>query len=63
MIEWNKPIMLQKQDMEGKYLTTSDYNKFTNEILDAKKKNKKLINKYDTSEFTNNSDLDKKIKH
>ena len=49
--------------MEGKYLTTSDYNKFTNEILDAKKKKKKLINKYDTSEFTNNSDLDKKIKH
>ena len=49
--------------MEGKYLTTSDYNKFKNEILDAKIKNKHLVNKSDASEITNNSDLDKKINH
>ena len=47
--------------MEGKYFTTSDYNKFTNEILDAKIKNKKLVNKSDISEFINSSNLDKKI--
>ena len=49
--------------MEGKYLTTSDYNKFKNEILDAKIKNKHLVNKSDASEITNNTDLDKKINH
>ena len=32
-------------DIEGKYFTTSDYNKFTNDILDAKiKKESYLIN-------------------
>ena len=47
--------------MRKKYFTTSHYNKFTNEILNAKLKNKKLVNKSDISEFINNSDLDKKI--
>ena len=49
------------KDIEDKYLTTSDYNKFTNEILDAKIKNKKLVNKSDISGFMNNSDLNKRI--
>ena len=30
--------------IEGKYFTTSDYNKFTNDILDAKIKQKELVN-------------------
>ena len=29
------------KDIEGKYFTTTDYNKFTNDILDSKIKNKK----------------------
>ena len=49
------------KDIEDKYLTTSDYNKFTNEILDAKIKNKKLVNKSDISGFMNNSDLNKRV--
>ena len=30
-------------DVESKYFTTSDFNKFTNDILDAKIKNKNLV--------------------
>ena len=37
------------------------YNKFTNNILDAKIKNKNLINESDIFGFVNNSDLDKEI--
>ena len=40
------------KDVEGKYFTTPDYNKFTGDILDVKKKRKKLVNK---------SDIDKKL--
>ena len=43
-------------DIESKYFTTSDYNKFMNNILDAKIKNKKLVNK-SVSGFIDNSDL------
>ena len=43
-------------------MSTSDYNKFTNEILDDKIKSKKLVNKFDISEFIENTDLDGKIK-
>ena len=39
--------------MEKKYLTTSDYNKFTSNTLDAKITQNKLVNE---------SDLDRKIK-
>ena len=38
-------------DTEAKYFTTSDYNKFMNEILDKKIKEKKLVDKSETSEF------------
>ena len=48
-------------DNEWKYFTTSDYNKFTNDILDEKIKNKEIVNESGVSRFTNNSDLDKKI--
>ena len=40
-------------EMGKKYVTTSDYNKFTSNILDAKITHKKLVNK---------SGLDEKIK-
>ena len=42
--------------------TASDYNKFTNEILGAKIKSKKLFNASDTSEFIKNTDWDGKVK-
>ena len=44
-----------------KSFTTSGYNKFTKDILDAKIKEKELFKKSDISGFQNNSDLDKKI--
>ena len=36
--------------MENKYLTTSDYNKFTNNILDTKITQKNLFNESDLNE-------------
>ena len=45
-------------DIEKKYFTTSDYDNFTNERFNAKKK---LVNKYDNSGIIDNSDLDKKV--
>ena len=43
-------------DIETKYFTTSDYNKFTGEVLNAKIKEKELLNKSDISRL-----IDKKI--
>ena len=37
-------------EMENKYFTTSNYNKFTNNTLDTKITQKKLANEYDFSE-------------
>ena len=57
--------MMQKMkisDIEGKYFTTSDYNKFTSELIDTKIEQKELINKSDISRFINNSDLENMIK-
>ena len=51
------------KDIMGKYFTISGYNKFTNEILDAKINNKKLVNKSNISESANNSDLNQKFNH
>ena len=48
-------------DIESKFFTTSDYNKFTSDILNAKIKEKDLVNEFDISGFINNPDLDKKI--
>ena len=50
----------QLSDNESKHSTTSEYNKFTNAILNAKI-NEKIVNKLDIFGFTDNSDLDKKI--
>ena len=51
----------KKLEIEFKYLTTSDYNKFKNEIIDNKIKEKNLVKKSDISLFIGNSDLDKRI--
>ena len=48
-------------EIEGKYMTTSDYNKFTNDLLDAKIKQKELVNKSDISNLVKNSDLNTNI--
>ena len=49
------------KDTEGKYLDISDYNKFTNDTLDVKIKEKQLLNKCNISGFINSSDLINKI--
>ena len=48
-------------DIEKKYFTTADYNKFTSETLDAKRKKKELVNKFDISNLVKNSDLNTKL--
>ena len=40
----------------------SDYNEFTNEILDAKIKEKRLVNRSSISNLVKNFDLKKKLK-
>ena len=47
--------------IEAKYSTTSDYNKFTGEIVNTKIKEKGLVGKCNIYGFKNNPDLDKKI--
>ena len=47
-------------DIESKYFTTADYNKFTSQTLDAKIKQKKVIDKSNIADFINNADLHKK---
>ena len=39
-------------EMENKYFTTSDYNKFTSNTIDAKITQKKLVNEYDLNNKT-----------
>ena len=48
--------------IEGKYFTTSDYNKFMSDILDAKVKEKELLDKSNISNLVKNSDLNLKLK-
>ena len=47
-------------DKDISYFTTSDYSKFTSEKLNAKIKEKRLVEKSDISGFIDKSDLDKK---
>ena len=44
-------------EVEGKYITISDQNKFTSDILHAKIKQKELVNKSHISNLVKNSDL------
>ena len=59
-----KQIMMLKINkiLRVNIIIASNYNKFMNEILDLKTKNKKLVNKSDISEFIQNTDLDGKMK-
>ena len=43
-----KLVKLRSIDIKGTYFTTADYNKFTSVILDAKLRQKNLVNKYYT---------------
>ena len=43
-------------DIEGKYFTTSDYNKLTGGTLDSKIKQKELVNKFDIFNLLKDSD-------
>ena len=58
---YNKNIA-KISDIEGKYFIDFDYNKFTNGIIDAKIKQKELVNKSNISNFSKNSDLNTKLK-
>ena len=49
-------------DIEFKYFTTAGYQKFTSQTLDAKIKQKELVDKSVIARFINNADLDKKKK-
>ena len=49
------------KDIESKYFTTSDYYKFSNDILDVKIKNKELVNKSDNS-GQNDKNINNKIR-
>ena len=55
--DYNRKI----SDIEVKYFTTSDYNKFTNKILKKKVKESGLVDKPNIFGFIDNSDLDNKI--
>ena len=57
----NKTDYDDQKDIESKYFMTYDYNKFTNDIIDAIMKNKELVNTSAISEFTNCFNLDKDI--
>ena len=48
-------------DIEKKYFTTADYNKFTNETFDANIKQKELVNNSDMSNIIKNSSLNIKL--
>ena len=48
-------------DIERKYFTSSEYNKFTKDILIAKTKEKGVVDKSDISNLVKNSDLNTKL--
>ena len=48
-------------EIDKKYFTTSDYNKFTSDILHAKIKQKELISKFNISNLVKGSDLNIKL--
>ena len=47
-------------DIESKYITTADYNKFTKDIVANDIKSKRLVHVSDIAGFINNVNLDKK---
>ena len=53
----------KKSNIESKYFTTSDYKKHTDELLNAKIKEKDIVNRSDISGFKDNFDFDKKLQY
>ena len=51
----------EKLEIERKYITIYDYNKFTSDMLDEKIKQKKLVNKSDIFNIVKNFDLNAKL--
>ena len=49
-------------DIESKYITTADYNKFTKGFVSKSIKSEKLVDKSDIAGFIDNADLDLKIR-
>ena len=47
-------------NIESKYITTADYNKFTKDIVDNNIKIKNIVDKPDIAGFINNTGLDEK---
>ena len=47
-------------DIESKYITTADYNKFTKNIVDNNIKSRNLVDK-SIARSVNNDDLDRKV--
>ena len=54
-------MMLKYYTSRKRYFTTTDLNKFTSETLDAKIKQKQLVNKFDFSCLAKNYDLNTTI--
>ena len=48
-------------DINSKYFTSPDYNKFTSQTLDAKIKQKEIVDKSDIADLVKNAYLDKKM--
>ena len=48
-------------DVKSKYFTAANYNKFANEKLDLKIKQKGLVDKSDIARFINNFDFNKQV--
>ena len=48
-------------DIESKYITTADYNKFTKNIVDNNIKSRNLVDKSAIARSINNDDLDRKV--
>ena len=56
-IDYNSRIT----DIESKYISTADYNKFTEHIVNNSIKSKNLVDKSDIAGILNNADLDVKL--
>ena len=48
-------------NIESKYITTADYNKFNKNVVDNSTKNKNLVDKSAINGFINNVKLDEKV--
>ena len=47
-------------DIQSKYITTADYNRFTKNVVDNSIKNEDTVDKSAIGGFINNAELDKK---